>query len=153
MHTWSTLTSALSRRTLSHRSTGSRWRSQLRFAPSTSTVRIGRRIELVGLTAKRATMSWPVEIPPRTPPALFDRNTTRPSSIRISSEFSSPLSVAAEKPAPISTPLTALIVIRPRARSPSSLSYTGSPSPAGTPLATISMIAPADEPALRTPSR
>ena len=35
--------------------------------------RRGVRIELVGLTAKRTTMSWPVEMPPRMPPALLDR--------------------------------------------------------------------------------
>ena len=73
--------------------------------------RRGLRIELVGLTANRQTMSWPVEMPPRIPPAWFDRNATLPSRIRISSAFSSPLSAAAAKPAPISTPLTALIDI------------------------------------------
>src|SRR5437868_2031249 len=41
--------------------------------PSESTVRIGFDIELVGLTAKRTTMSCPVEMPPRMPPARFDR--------------------------------------------------------------------------------
>jgi hypothetical protein len=30
---------------------------------------------LAGFTAKRATTGWPVEMPPRMPPALFDRNT------------------------------------------------------------------------------
>ena len=63
-----------------------------------------------------------VEMPPRMPPAWFDRNTTLPSCIRISSPFSSPDSGTAPNPAPISTPLTALIVIIARARSPSSLS-------------------------------
>ncbi len=98
------------------------WVSISTSLPAASTVRIGLKIELVGLTAKRTTMSCPVEMPPSMPPALFDRNTTLPSCIRISSEFSSPAKAAAANPAPISTPLTALIVIMARARSPSSLS-------------------------------
>ena len=36
--------------------------------------RRGVRIEEVGLTAKRATIGWPVEMPPRMPPAWLDRN-------------------------------------------------------------------------------
>ena len=32
----------------------------------------------MGLTAKRATMGWPVEMPPRMPPAWLDRNTGLP---------------------------------------------------------------------------
>ena len=59
--------------------------------PVRSTDRFGVRIELVGLTANRATMGWLVEIPPRTPPAWFDRKSTPPSGrIRISSALSSP---------------------------------------------------------------
>src|SRR5437764_1332394 len=37
-------------------------------SPSMVTVRRGVVIELVGLTAKRTTMSWPVELPPRMQP-------------------------------------------------------------------------------------
>ena len=82
----------------------------------------GLRIDEVGLTAKRATIDCPVEMPPRMPPALLDRNTGLPSlPMRISSAFSSPESAAAPKPAPISTPLTALMPISAAARSPSSL--------------------------------
>jgi hypothetical protein len=56
------------------------------------------------------------------PPAWFERKTAcRPSS-GISSPFSSPDSGTRASAAPISTPLTALIVIIARARSPSSLS-------------------------------
>ena len=42
-------------------------------APLRSTVRRGDRIDEVGLTAKRATTGWPVEMPPRMPPAWLDR--------------------------------------------------------------------------------
>ena len=76
--------------------------------------RRGVRIDEVGLTAKRATIGWPVEMPPRMPPAWLDRKTGLPSlPMRISSAFSSPVMRAASKPSPISTPLTALIDIRP----------------------------------------
>ena len=36
---------------------------------------LGVRIDDVGLTEKRTTMSWPVEMPPRMPPAWFEENT------------------------------------------------------------------------------
>jgi len=39
----------------------------------------GVRIDEVGFTAKRATMGWPVEMPPRMPPALLVRNSGAPS--------------------------------------------------------------------------
>ena len=123
------------------------------FSPRIVTVRRGTGIELVGLTANRTTMSWPVEIPPRTPPAWFDRNAGSPASIRISSAFSSPVSAAAPNPAPISTPLTALMLIIAAARSASSLPWTGAPSPGGTPEATTSTTAPTELPRLRTSSR
>src|SRR6185437_1731198 len=89
--------------------------------PWRSTLFFGMRIELEGLTAKRSTMSWPVEMPPKMPPALFDRNSTLPSRMRISSAFSAPESAAAAKPAPISTAFTALMPIIAAARSASSL--------------------------------
>ena len=61
-------------------------------------VRRGLRIEDVGFTAKRATTGWPVEMPPRMPPAWLDRNSGRPSlPMRISSAFSSPVSAAARE--------------------------------------------------------
>ena len=48
----------------------------------------GVRIEEVGLTAKRATKSWPEEIPPKTPPAWLAKNWGLPSGPRrISSAF------------------------------------------------------------------
>ena len=43
-------------------------------------VRRGERIDEVGLTAKRATIGWPVEMPPSTPPAWLERN-TRPAVV------------------------------------------------------------------------
>ena len=49
------------------------------------------------------------------PPAWLDRNTGLPSlPMRISSAFSSPVMAAVAKPSPISTPLTALMLIRAR---------------------------------------
>ena len=41
--------------------------------PWRSMVRRGVVMELVGLTEKRTTIGWPVLIPPRMPPAWFDR--------------------------------------------------------------------------------
>ena len=64
-----------------------------------------------------------------------------------------PRSMAEAKPSPISTPLTALILIIAAAISVSNLRYTGSPNPAGTLLATTSIIAPIDEPSLRIVAR
>ena len=82
----------------------------------------GVRIDDVGLTAKRHTIGWPDEMPPRMPPAWLERNSGLPSlPMRISSAFSSPVSSAAAMPAPISTPLTALMLIMAAARSWSSL--------------------------------
>jgi hypothetical protein len=90
-------------------------------SPVTVMVRRGVRIEEVGLTAKRATISWPVEMPPRMPPAWFEEKRGPSLPIAISSAFSVPVRVAAAMPAPISTPLTALIDISAAARSASSL--------------------------------
>ena len=78
-------------------------------------------MELVGFTAKRTTMSCPVEIPPRIPPAWFDRNSGPCGPMRISSAFPVPRRRAAAIPSPISTPFTALIYIIAAARSVSSL--------------------------------
>src|SRR5437763_916873 len=39
-----------------------------------SKIEVRRRIDEVGFTAKRATTGWPVEMPPRMPPAWLDRN-------------------------------------------------------------------------------
>jgi hypothetical protein len=100
----------------------------------------------VGFTATCTTMSCPVEMPPRIPPALF---VTNPSGV-ISSECSVPFCVTAVKPAPISTPFTALMLIMLYARSASSLSYTGSPQPTGTPEATVVIFAPTESPDLRS---
>ena len=90
-------------------------------APLRSTVWRGCRIDEVGFTAKRTTIGWPLEMPPRTPPAWLDRKRVPSLPVRISSAFSSPVSSAAPKPAPISTPFTALMVIIAPARSASSL--------------------------------
>jgi hypothetical protein len=75
--------------------------------PSLSIERRGRRMLEVGLTAMLTTMSWPVEMPPRMPPALLDR---KPSAV-ISSPCSVPFWLTDANPDPISTPLTALMPI------------------------------------------
>ena len=67
----------------------------------------GLRIELVGLIAIVTSMSWPVEMPPSTPPALLLR---KPCGV-ISSPCVVPRCATLAKPAPISTPLTALMPI------------------------------------------
>ena len=90
-------------------------------APGRSTVWRGDRIDEVGFTAKRTTTGWPVEMPPSTPPALLERKRVPLLPVRISSAFSSPDNSAAPKPAPISTPFTALIDIIAAASSASSL--------------------------------
>ena len=101
----------------------------------------------VGLSAMRAMMSWPVEIPPSTPPALLLLNS--PKAV-ISSLCSVPRWVAAPRPAPTSTALTALMLIKALAMSASSRSNTGSPRPAGTPRASTWTTAPHESPSLRS---
>src|SRR5436309_3198063 len=74
-------------------------------------------MELVGFTAKRATIAWPVEMPPRMPPAWFELNRTRPSSIRMSSALSSPEREAAAKiPHPVFQVVGEVRVARPERR-------------------------------------
>ena len=107
-----------------------------------STVLWGRAMEGVGLTAILQTIVSPLEMPPRIPPALLVEHTTFPFCISKGSFIWLPVMVAALKPEPISTPLTAPIPIRAPARSQSSLSNTGSPRPGGTPRASISTIPP-----------
>ena len=94
----------------------------VRASPVRVTLARGVRIEEVGLTAKRQTTGWPVEMPPRTPPAWFDRNGRR--ALVAGAHLVGVLLAAqrrGRKPSPISTPLTALIDISAAARSASSL--------------------------------
>ena len=65
------------------------------------------RIELVGLMAIETSMSCPVLMPPSTPPALLP---TKPTGVSESPAVL-PFCVTQAKPAPISTPLTALMPI------------------------------------------
>src|SRR3546814_422640 len=90
---------------------------------STSTPSTGNRRLEVGLNATEHTTCWPLDIPPRMPPAWLERN---PSGA-IASRCSLPLEATEANPSPISTPLTALIDIIAAASSASSLPYTGSP--------------------------
>ena len=57
------------------------------FFPNLSIVFRDLRIDEVGFTAKEAIISWPVDIPPRIPPALFDLNFIFFPFLNISSEF------------------------------------------------------------------
>ena len=87
------------RRGCRRRGRGGPWSTISVSLPWRSIVRRGVRIDDVGLTAKRTTIGWPVEMPPRMPPAWFDRNTrlaVRRRS-RISSALSSPVSSAARQ--------------------------------------------------------
>ena len=63
----------------------------------------------VGFKAMLAIKSCPVDIPPEVPPDELD---LKPSG-DISSLLSDPLASMTEKPAPISTPLTAFIPLMP----------------------------------------
>ena len=56
----------------------------------------------------------------------------------------------AAKPSPISTPLTALMLISALAISASSRSNTGSPQPGGTPIASTVIAAPMESPSRRS---
>ena len=62
----------------------------------------------VGFKAILADKSCPVDMPPEIPPELFDLN---PSG-DISSRFSEPCKFTTLNPEPISTPLTAFILIK-----------------------------------------
>ncbi len=116
--------------------------------PSLSILRPGIRMLEVGLRAMWAIISWPLEIPPRMPPAWLERN---PSGV-ISSRCSVPFCATEAKPSPISTPLTALMLISACARSASKRSKIGSPKPTGTPDATTEILAPTELPSLRNAS-
>src|SRR3546814_3000668 len=116
--------------------------------PSTSTPSTGNRRLEVGLNATEHTTCWPLDIPPRMPPAWLERN---PSGA-IASRCSLPLEATEANPSPISTPLTALIDIIADASSASSLPYTGPPQPGGTPSATTATRAPTETPDLRRAS-
>ncbi len=108
--------------------------------PFTSMERPGVVMLEVGLSARCATIGWPLEMPPRMPPALFDR---KPSGVS-SSRCSVPRWATLAKPAPISTPLTALMLISAWASSASRRSKIGSPRPGGTPSATTVIFAPTE---------
>src|SRR3546814_7190519 len=115
---------------------------------STATPSTGNRRLEVGLNPPEHTTCWPLDIPPRMPPAWLERN---PSGA-IASRCSLPLEATEANPSPISTPLTALIDIIAAASSASSLPYTGSPQPGGTPSATTATRAPTESPDLRRAS-
>ena len=69
-------------------------------------------------------MSWPVEIPPSTPPGVVAEKSGRRHFVAM---LGAALLARPSKPAPSSTPFTALMLINARAMSASSLSNTGSP--------------------------
>ena len=88
-------------------------------------------IEGVGLIATLSIIGMPLLMPPRMPPELLVVVIILPFLRANGSLFSEPFLLAAEKPEPNSTPLTAGIAKRALASSPSSVSNIGSPRPAG----------------------
>ena len=115
-----------------------------------STVCCGCRIVAVGLKATRKTSSSPLLMPPCTPPERFVTVRTRPSRFSKASLCSDPLSRVPAKPLPISKPFVAGSESIAFARSASSRSNTGSPSPGGTPRTRHSITPPTESPSLRT---
>jgi hypothetical protein len=113
--------------------------------PSMSIDSRGDRMELVGLIAMLTSRSCPVLMPPSTPPALLPLKPCGESE----SPCVVPRCVTLAKPAPISTPLTALMPIMAKAMSASILSNSGSPRPTGTLRAVTRRRAPQESPALR----
>ena len=100
----------------------------------------------MGFTATRTMISCPLAMPPKMPPALLDK---KPSGV-MASLLVLPVRRAAAKPAPTSTPFTAPTPMKAYASRASSLSNTGSPRPAGTPLMRSSTTPPRVSPALFT---
>src|SRR5207247_2352233 len=90
--------------------------STVTASPRVLMVRRGNRMLEVGLRAIDTVRSWPVEMPPSTPPLLLE---TKPRGV-ISSPCSLPFCTIDPNPAPISTPLTALMDIIVHAISASS---------------------------------
>ena len=77
------------------------------FFPNLSIVFLVVKIDEVGLTANETSISCPVEIPPRIPPALLESNFNFFLCCGSSSEFCYPLNCAEFIPEPMLTPLTA----------------------------------------------
>jgi hypothetical protein len=94
--------------------------------------------------------SSPLLIPPCTPPELFVVVRIFSSRTSKGSLCSEPFIRVAAKPEPISKPFEAGKLNIAFARSASSLSKTGSPSPAGTPRITHSITPPNESPSSRT---
>ena len=91
------------------------------YWPAEVMVGTGVRIDEVGFNAMRTTTGWPVEMPPAMPPAWLARNSGPSFPGRIASALSSPRNRATPKPSPISTPLTALMLMHAAANWLSSL--------------------------------
>ena len=120
---------------------------------SRSTVSWAEAIVAVGLNATRITMSSPLLMPPCTPPERLEAVRGRPSGPGVKgSLWSRPVMDTPAKPEPISKPLAAGSDRAALAKSASSLSNTGSPSPGGTLRATHSTIPPSELPSRRAAS-
>ncbi|CSC80365.1 Uncharacterised protein [Vibrio cholerae] len=111
-------------------------------SPLTSIVSPGTVMLDVGFNAILATISCPLEIPPKMPPEWLERKPCGVSGSRCWLPFWRTTS----KPSPISTPFTALMLIKAWAISASKRSNTGSPKPTGTPVATTWILAPIESP-------
>ena len=113
----------------------------------------------VGLKCVVISIGAPLLMPPKIPPALLLAKLARilPPLVRIEfllarmkSLFSLPFSVLALTPAPICTAFTPFMPISAPASAASSLPYSGSPSPAGTPVTRVSTQPPILSPAFLT---
>ena len=101
----------------------------------------------MGLKATRITIASPLLMPPWIPPELFVAvRSWAPSLGRKASLCSLPLSSVPPKPEPISKPFVAGSDITALARSASSLSNTGIPSPTGGRRTTHSITPPQESP-------
>ena len=96
----------------------------------------------VGLIAMRNTSSLPLVMPPTTPPAWLVR--VRPTASSIGSLWSTPNILAASKPVPNSTPLTAGMAKTAWLIRLSTEFQNGSPSPTGRPVTRHSTMPPTE---------
>ena len=104
------------------------------------------------MTAKRATTGWPVEMPPRMPPAWLDRKRGAPSLP--DAHLVGVLLAGERRGREAGADLDALDGVDPHQRRRRgrrrACRRSARPRPGGTPSATTSITAPIEEPALRT---
>ncbi len=104
------------------------------------------------MKAARNTTGIPEVIPPKMPPWLLVRVTTRPSFTEKGSLFSEPRSPLPRNPLPNSIPFTAGMPNTAAATRFSTPPNKGSPSPAGSPVTAHSTTPPTESPSRRAAS-